>query len=68
VAPDLFLNPIANEREAPTRVTHRKVVHPTSQDRIDLFDQSTDRLGLKTLEHVSELAQQGRPLFELRYP
>jgi hypothetical protein len=29
MAPDLFLNPIADERETATRVTHRKVIQPS---------------------------------------
>jgi hypothetical protein len=68
MAPDLFLNPIADERETPTGVTHRKVVHPTAKNRIDLFDQATDGLRLIALENNSQLAQQGRPLLDLRYP
>src|SRR5262249_34527894 len=68
MAPDLFLNPIADERKTPTGVTHRKVVHPTAKNRIDLFDQATDGLRLIALENNSQLAQQGRPLLDLRYP
>jgi hypothetical protein len=54
MAPDLFLNPIADERETPTGVTDRKVIHPTAQDRIDLFDQPTDGLGLEAPEDGSQ--------------
>jgi hypothetical protein len=52
--PNLLLNPIADERETPTGMTHRKVIHPTAQDRIDLCDQPTDGLGLKAPEDDSQ--------------
>jgi hypothetical protein len=52
MAPDLFLNPITDERETPTGVTHRKVIHPTAQDRIDLVDQPADGLGLGASEDI----------------
>ena len=57
MAADLLLNPIADERETPTGVTHRKVIHPTAKDRIDLVDQVTNGLGLGTSEDDSKLAQ-----------
>jgi hypothetical protein len=57
VAPNLFLNPLADERETPTGMTYRKVVHPTTQDRIDLLDQSTDRLGSEAPEDDSQCSQ-----------
>src|SRR3954464_6654954 len=68
MAPHLFLNPIADERETPTRVSHRKVVHPAPQDRIDLFNQSVGGLGLVASENNPELAQEGRPFLCFRYP
>jgi hypothetical protein len=48
MAPDLFLNPIADERETLAVVTEGKVVHPTAQNRIHFLDQSTDKLGLES--------------------
>jgi hypothetical protein len=68
MAPYLFLNPIPDERETPTRVTYRKVIHKPAKDRIDLFDQSTDGLGLTASENHSKLRQEGRPFLEFRYP
>ena len=57
MAPDLFLNPIANEGETPTRVTYGEVIHPTAQDRIDFFDQPTNGLGLVATENDSQCTQ-----------
>jgi hypothetical protein len=57
VAPNLFLNPLADERETPAGMTYRKVVHPPTHDRIDLRDQSTDRLGLEAPEDDSQFSQ-----------
>jgi hypothetical protein len=38
VPPNLLLDPVANVGKAPTRMPNRKVLYPTMQDRINLFD------------------------------
>jgi hypothetical protein len=45
-------------------MSYRKVVHPTAHDRIDHFHDPINRLRLVASEHVLELPQQRRPLFE----
>jgi hypothetical protein len=65
VAPNLLFDPGVNEAEALAGVTHRKVVHPASQDRIDQFDHPTHRLGSEASEDLPQLRQQRRALLEL---
>ena len=43
----------------------RKVVHPTSQNRVDLMNHPIDRLGTRVSEDGLETSQQGGPLFHL---
>src|SRR5215831_241265 len=68
VAPNLLLDPVSDVREAPTRVAHRKVVHPTAQNGIDLLDQLLHGLRAMASENQLEFAQQGRPLLRSRRP
>ena len=65
VSPDLLFHPVLDEVEAPTGVTHREVVHPAPQDRVDQFDDPVHRLGVEATEDVPKLAQQRRALLEL---
>ena len=65
VSPNLLLHPIFDHRKAPARVSHGKVVHPSSQDRIDQFDHPAYRLAGKPSEDLPERCQQRRPFLEL---
>ena len=64
--PDLFLHPVFDKREAPTRVPHRKVVYPSPKDRINQFDHPPNRLADVPPEQLPELLQQRRPLLQPR--
>ena len=66
VPPHLLLHPVLDVAEAPTRMAHRKVVHPAAQDRVDHFDHLTYRLALAPTEELPEFRQYRRPLFQLR--
>ncbi len=46
-------------------MSHRKVLHPTTQYRVDQLHHSIDRLRLVASEHVFEFPQQRRALLEL---
>ena len=50
-------DPVANEREAPTGLAHRKVGDPAAQDGIDALHHPPDRLGLMPTEDVPERPQ-----------
>ena len=65
MAPDLFLNPIADERETATRVTHRKVIHPTAQSRIDFRNHLLHGPADVLSEDLPELFKQRCPLLQL---
>src|ERR1700722_15886511 len=65
IAPDLLLRPVFHEAEALAGVSHRKVVHPTAQHRVDQLHDPVNRLRLVAAENILELAKQRRPLFEL---
>ena len=39
--PNLLFYPVFDKRKAPARMSHRKIVHPSPQDRVDLFDDPT---------------------------
>lgn len=62
---DLLLYPGANEAEALAGMPEGQVVHPSPQDRVDQLNHPIYRLGLKSPEHVVELTQQRRTLFQL---
>jgi hypothetical protein len=66
MAPNLLFYPVSEIYEAPARMSDREVIHPSPQNRIDLFDQLSDGPGTKASENRLELAQQGRPLFAFR--
>src|SRR4029077_20785473 len=56
MAPDLLLHPVFHEAEALAGVSHRKVVHPTAQHRVDQLHDPINRLRLVTAEHIFEPA------------
>ncbi len=56
MAPDLLLHPVFHEAEALAGVSHRKVVHPTAQHRVDQLHDPINRLRLVAAEHILELA------------
>ena len=58
MAPDLLFHPVSNVRETSTGVTYSKVPNPTSQNRIDLIDQSLQRSRSMATENRFELAKQ----------
>ena len=66
MAPNLLFYPVSDEGETPTRVAYREVLDPTTQDRIDLFDQPSDWLRTRSPENLFELAEQRRPLLTFR--
>ena len=57
MAPDLLLHPVFHEAEALAGVSHRKVVHPTAQHRVDQLHDPINRLRLVAAEHILELAR-----------
>src|SRR5271154_6639333 len=56
MAPDLLLHPVFHEAEALAGLSHRKVVHPTAQHRVDRLHDPINRLRLVAAEHILELA------------
>ena len=38
MTPDLLFYPVSDVGETPARVANREVLHPATQNRIDLFD------------------------------
>src|SRR5438105_54377 len=62
VPPNLLFYPVFNKREAPARMPHRKVVHPSPENRVDQFDHPSNRLAGEPSEHIPELPQQRRSL------
>jgi hypothetical protein len=54
MAPNLPLYPVPDKRETPTRVAYREVLHPPTQDRIDLLDHLPYGLGPKIPENLFE--------------
>src|SRR5690242_4561582 len=64
--PDLLLYPAFDHGEAATRMTDPKVVHPASQDRIDLLDHLPHRLTDVSSEDLLEFGKQRGPLLQLR--
>src|ERR1019366_3921046 len=65
VSPNLLLHPVFDHRKAPARVSHGKVVHPASQDRVDQFDHPAYGLAGQSSEDLPELCQQRRSFLEL---
>src|SRR5260370_18818401 len=41
MSPNLLLYPVSDKRKAFTRIAHCKIIHPTTKDRVDLFDHPT---------------------------
>src|SRR5262245_65849324 len=66
MAPDLLFYPALNEAEALAGVSHREVVDPSAQHRVDQIDHPIHGLGSVAAEHTLELPQQCRSLLELR--
>ena len=56
MAPDLLFHPVFHEAEALAGVSHRKVIHPTAQHRVDQLHDPINRLRLVAAEHILELA------------
>src|SRR5208283_548457 len=52
MAPDLLLHPVFHEAEALAGVSHRKVVHPTAQHRVDQLHDPINRLRWVAAEHI----------------
>jgi hypothetical protein len=57
MSPHLLLHPVSDHGEAPARIANPKVVHPTSQDRIDRFDHVSDRLAAIPSEDFPEFVE-----------
>src|ERR1700674_4568478 len=66
MVPNLLFDPVADVREAPARVADRKVLHPATQNRVDLRNHLADWPGPMAAENLLERAQQRRPLFHPR--
>jgi hypothetical protein len=65
VSPNLLLHPELNVGKALARVPHRKVVHPSPQNRIDEFNHSPYGLADVSPEDFLQLPQECRPLLRL---
>src|SRR5262249_560389 len=68
VVPYLLLYPVADVREAATRVAKCKVLHPAAQDGIDTRHHLCDGPGPMTSEDLLERLQQRRSLLASRRP
>src|SRR5216684_1166936 len=66
MVPNLLFDPGSNVREAPARMAHRKVLHPATQNRVDLRNHLADWPGPMAAENRLERAQERRPLFRPR--
>ena len=66
MVPNLLLDPVSNVREAPARMADGKVLHPATQNRVDLRNHLADWPGPKAAENLFELVQQRRPLLDAR--
>src|SRR4029434_10939266 len=66
MVPNLLLDPVSNVREAPARMANRKVLHPATQNRVDLRNLLADWPGPMAAENLLERAQQRRPLLHPR--
>ena len=65
MSPDLLFHCVFHEAEALAGMADGKVIHPPAQHRVDQFNDPINRLRLVAPEHILELPQQRRPLFEL---
>src|SRR5262245_19856609 len=66
VAPDLLFHPVLHEAKALAGVSHREVVDPTAEYRVDQLDHPVHWLGSVAAEYLLELPQQCRSFLELR--
>src|SRR5712691_5437985 len=66
MVPNLLVDPVANVRETSARVAYGKVLYPATQNRIDLRNHLSDRLGPMASKYLLKLVQQRRPLLALR--
>src|SRR5437899_3922489 len=66
MVPNLLVDPVSNVREAPARMADRKVLHPATQNRVDLRNHLAEGPGPMVSENRLERAQQRRPLFHPR--
>src|SRR6202140_1093854 len=66
MVPNFLFDPVADVREAPARMTDRKVLHPAPQYRVDCRNHLAERPGPMAPENLLERAQQRRPLFHPR--
>src|SRR5215472_808464 len=64
--PNLLVYPVFDKREAPARMPHRKVVHPSPKNWIDQVDHPLHRLTGVPSEHIPEFCQQRRSLLQPR--
>src|SRR5262245_14647205 len=65
MTPNLHLYPVANLREASTRMPDPEIVHPTPQDEIDHRNHPPHRLADMLPEDFPELGKKCRPLLQL---
>src|ERR1035437_2604684 len=63
--PHLLFHPELNVGKAPARVPHRKVAHPSPQNRIDHFNYPPYGLADVSPEDFLQLPQECRPLLRL---
>src|SRR6516164_7809691 len=66
VVPNLLLHPVADVREAATRVAERKVLHPAAQNGIDSRNHLRNGPGPMTSKDLLEGLQQRRSLLAAR--
>src|SRR5260370_37017909 len=66
MVPNLLFDPVSDVREAPARVSYRKVLHPATQNRVDLRNHLADWPGPMAAENLLERLQQRRPLLDSR--
>src|SRR6266404_7691361 len=66
MSPNLLFYPVSDKRKAFTRIAYRKVVHPTTKDRVDLLDHPLHRLADILSEDLLQLCHQRCPFFQLR--
>jgi hypothetical protein len=64
VPPDLHLYPSCDHREAASGMPDAKVIHPASQDWVDLPDYRSHRLADMASKDLFELRKEGRSLFQ----
>ena len=64
--PNLLLYPSLDHRETSARIANLKVIHPTSQNRIDDSNHFSHGLADVASEDLPELRKQRGPLLQLR--